>query len=133
MKKHLILPAVLALFISCKKSNDDSCPTTMAGIAGSYKLVSFTVNGFDATDTYFEACEKDNIIELNANGTYNFIDAGVACDPPGGSTGSWSLAGNQFTIDLIPLELTLEDFDCTNIRGSADFMGAEVKATFRKQ
>lgn len=134
MKKHLILPAALLVFFSCKKnSGDDNCPTTMASVAGTYKLTSFTVSGVDATDAYFEPCEKDNLVELNANGTYNFVDAGVTCDPPGGSSGTWSISGDQFIIDLLPLSLTLEDFDCTTLRGSANYLGQEVKASFRRQ
>lgn len=135
MKKHLLLAiSVIILATACKKDGkDDNCPTTMEGIAGTYKLQSATADGADITAFYFDDCERDNEIVLKADGSYDFVDAGTKCTPPSDASGNWSLSGNIFTIDLLPTSLTLEDFDCTTLRGSANVMGSEVKVRLRKQ
>jgi hypothetical protein len=134
MKQHLIAGlALLLLATSCKKDDDDGCDINTNTIAGTYTLQSLTVSGIDARDVFFDDCEQDNEIVLNANGTYQSVDAGVACDPPGNASGNWNLSGNLLSIDLLPETLTLEDFDCTNLRGSATYMGQEIKVTLRKK
>lgn len=125
--------AILFLVSACKKDDDEGCAINTETIAGTYTLQSLTVSGIDARDLFFEDCEQDNEIVLNANGTYQSVDAGVACNPPSNASGNWNLSGNLFSIDLFPETLTLEDFDCTNLRGSATYMGQEIKVTFRKK
>lgn len=135
MKKLLCLLAISCLTsASCtKKDKTESCPVTKESVAGSYKLVTFKMNGVDALDLTFQTCMKDDIVTLKADGTYDYTDAGVSCDPPANSTGSWSLADNTFTIDYFPFPLSIQSFDCSNLSGTAVYSGVNIEATFRKQ
>lgn len=135
MKKLMCLLAIFCLLsVSCsKKDKTESCPVTKEAVAGSYRLVAFKMNGVDALDLTFQSCQKDDIVTLKADGTYDYTDAGVSCDPSASSTGNWTLSGNIFTIDYFPFPLTINSFDCTNLSGSATYSGATIEATFRKQ
>lgn len=134
MKKLLcLLSLAVLLTTSCKKDKKESCPVTVAAVAGSYKLVAFSVNGVDALDLTFQACKKDDIVTLKTDGTYDYMDAGVSCDPSGSTSGTWTLSGNTFTIDYFPFPLTVESFDCTNLKGNTVYSGNSISATFRRQ
>jgi hypothetical protein len=135
MKKLMCLLAIVILTgASCsKKDKTESCPVTKESVAGSYRLVAFKMNGVDALDLTFQTCTKDDIVTLKADGTYDYTDAGVSCDPSSNSTGSWTLSGNTFTIDYFPFPLTIQSFDCSNLSGTAVYSGVNIEATFRKQ
>ena len=92
----------------------------MAGISGTYRLtaVGYKTNASateqDAYNWWFtEACEKDDQITLNANGTFTYTDAGVKCNPDGGYTGTWSLSGSTITVDGDPA--TIQSFSCSSL------------------
>ena len=92
----------------------------MAGISGTYRAtaVGYKMNASateqDVYNQWFtEACEKDDQITLNANGTFTFTDAGVKCNPDGGYSGTWSLSGSTITIDGDPA--TIQSFSCSNM------------------
>lgn len=135
MKKLMCLLAITILIgTGCsKKDKTESCPVTKESVAGSYRLVTFKMNGVDALDVTFQACQKDDIVTLKADGTYDYTDAGVSCDPSANSTGNWTLSGNTFTIDYFPFPLTIKSFDCSNLSGTAVYSGVNIEATFRKQ
>jgi len=100
-KTHSIFIALVillvALFAACKKSNDNPA-ITVANVSGSYKLTSLTWNNIEIYDS-LDACEKDNISELGADSIYNFIDAGIQCNPPEDHDGIWYVAKDSFYID----------------------------------
>lgn len=118
MKKALwaLVPAIL-LLAGCKK---DSCKTDAATLAGSYKVASvkYKINSSlpeaDYTDEFFsEACEKDNVLTLNADGTYTITDAGVVCSPVRNESGSWSVSGS--TINVLDEDYTISSFNCDDL------------------
>jgi len=120
MKKLIICSLFFAVLASCKKNQDKTCSLGTASVSGSYKA---TAARYKATPTspetdyynqlYPDACEKDDIITLNVNGTYIFNDAGIKCSPPGDDTGIWSLSGNTVTIDGDPANV--DNFNCSTM------------------
>lgn len=103
MKKTLLFvivsAAALLLIISgCSKKNDSQA-TTMKNVAGTYKLTAatgafggLTFNLYDSVP----ACERDDNLKLNADSTYQVIDAGTQCNPPDNSQGTWFISGNYY-------------------------------------
>ena len=104
MTRTLLTFTVFTIFItsiSCKKSNTStggSGDKTVAGLSGSYKLTAQTLSTDGVVvDEYatYDACEKDDIAKLNTDLTYQTVDAGVVCDPPGNTNGNWNLSSNS--------------------------------------
>lgn len=92
----------------------------MAGISGTYRLtaVGYKMNATATEQPVYdqwvtEACEKDDQITLNANGTFTYTDAGVKCNPDGGYTSTWSLNGSTITVDGDPA--TIQSFSCSSL------------------
>ncbi len=109
------------IFFSCRKEKSDAsgCSISMAGLSGSYKLTalqykpSATAAPLDYLAT-MEACEKDDILILQSNGTYNYNDAGTICTPNGTDHGTWSLSGKTLTSDG-KLNGTIASYDCKTL------------------
>jgi hypothetical protein len=87
-------------------------------LSGSYRITAVrykdtpTSPETDYYNQFFtDACERDDILTLNANGTYTYADAGVKCSPTSDDTGNWSLAGNILTIDGGPENV--DSFNCS--------------------
>jgi len=130
MKKIHFLFALIAIgcfslmLSSCKKSTTggNSCTTTMANLAGTYSLVkvesSFSGAFIDVT-SLLPACQTDDHVVLNANGTAAYQDLGTACTPPNDGTGTWTLSGNVISAPTLGpppgLNGTISSFDCTNL------------------
>jgi Lipocalin-like domain len=88
---------LLVILLACKKSHttgSDPNAITMANLSGTYKITDIkgTLSGItvDIYDT-LPACEKDNLIQLNASGVASIVDAGIVCVPPSDTTGTWSI------------------------------------------
>lgn len=125
MKLKILVPAVLLLlFTACKKDKVTSCDKTMAAIAGTYTVVKLEVGisgSFQDITSQLEACQTDDKLILNANGTSTYQDLGVACDPPENSSGTWNIdASGKMTIDdgggtadISTADIT--SFDCTTL------------------
>jgi hypothetical protein len=117
MKKLALTLAIGTLtFVSCKKDND--CETNATSLALSYKTVSIKYKQTPSSSEidYFatlDACEKDDVLTLNANGTYSYTDAGTQCSPAGSYTGTWSVSGNTITVDGD--NGTIQSFDCNTL------------------
>ena len=141
MKKLLFgLFALTLLATACKKEKDEVL-LTKENIAGTYKLMSIKVslNGspeMDADDR--QICEKDDLYKLNADNSFNYVDAGVVCDPAGDLSATWQLNDKQLVSETYPdLNGTITSFDGTNLE--VTFNGVEgdmtytIKSTFQKQ
>ena len=124
MKKLIVLSLILVIFYSCKKDKDPNSVTTcqknVASIAGSYKITAYTYKETPSSAevdyyTYLfpDACERDNVLALNANGTYQTTDAGIVCSPAYSDNGTWTLSGNSFIKDGYPA--TIESFNCKTL------------------
>lgn len=139
--KKILLAAALGLFVfsSCDKDDGDDCETTMASIAGSYKLVSIKYKANAAAPeidamSLLPACEQDDIYVANANGTFTVQDAGVACTPSSAASGNWSLSGN--TIDLGGLFSGTVTYDCSTlivVDNDVNVTGDKVTVTLDRQ
>ncbi len=138
--KKIFVSAILSLviFSSCKKEGSD-CQTTVATLAGTYRVtaIAYTAPGIPgSTDILatFDACEKDDLYILNANGTFAYQDAGTTCTPGGNYSGSWSLSGNIVTID--GEAATIQSFDCDRLviyASGGMTAGDKVTSTLEKQ
>ena len=121
MKKLTVLLIVLISIFSCKKNKPEpTCTTDMASIAGQYKITGYTYKAgpqFPEIDYYTtvfpDACDRDNAIKFNADGTYQLLDIGLVCSPSGNDSGTWKLTGNTVTIDGD--ETILESFNCKTL------------------
>ena len=139
MKKVLLgLFSVVLLTTACNKSKDTPA-ITKENIVGTYIVTAATMsmNGSPEADimSQMDACEKDDQYKLNADGSYNFVDAGTQCDPVGDYTGEWSITGNQITID--GETGTVTKFDGTNLEVTLEFsdsgMTFKVRTNYKKQ
>ncbi len=138
--KKILLGAIVLLLIStaCKKNKNDGDPapaTTVATLTGSYKISKATVfNGsteIDAT-SFYPACMRDDVHKLNANLSYELVDAGVQCNPPGNDTGTWSLT-NSTTIVIDGVTGTIRKFDGTNLEVTGTVNGTSGVIYYVKQ
>lgn len=114
MKKVFIALSALATLNSCQKETSEQiCSLNMSSVAGTYKITkalyraSATAPEVDITNTY-DACERDDIFVLHANGVMDYQDAGTPCIAS--YTSTWSLNGNAMTLDGDPG--IVESFDC---------------------
>lgn len=138
MKKIFVFLLGIALF-SCKK--DKHCNQDMGGASGPYRVTaakykaSASSTEQDYLTTLFpNACERDDIVTLNANGNYTLTDAGVKCSPAGDDTGTWSINSTTFTIDGDPY--TVASFDCSGMvitQSNYFTTGDQMKITLTKQ
>jgi hypothetical protein len=141
MKKLSALLLLSALFFSCKKDKDPGCATDVSHISGSYKFTAYTYKQTPTSpeEDYFNilfpnACERDDILTLNATGNWTKTDAGSVCSPSGSDSGAWSLSGTSINVDGDIS--TIESFDCkTLILVNNDVMvnGDKLKITLTKQ
>lgn len=105
MKKILLAVTILVAVTSCKKDKDDeNCTLSSTSIVGSYKTtaVKYKASAADAEIDEFatwDACEKDDIVVLNANNSVTYQDAGISCTPSTNDTGAWLLSGSSLNID----------------------------------
>ena len=128
MKKIIIVSTSFFLILSsCTKENSSNTPATcnktVADIAGTYSIVKLEAGIAepltDITTSELDACQLDDKIVLNANGTTNYQDLGVVCTPSGSENGNWSIAGdgkmtiNAGTTDVANAEIV--SFDCATL------------------
>src|SRR5258708_4274089 len=97
---------MLIVISSCHKDKKDSCGINMTSLSGTYKLTSlkYKMSATAPEQDYLallDDCQKDDIITLNPDGTYDYKDLGSVCTPNGGGTGTWSLTGNVISSDGI--------------------------------
>ncbi|HVG13997.1 MAG TPA: lipocalin family protein [Chitinophagaceae bacterium] len=141
MSKFLYTIVAGILFLtSCQKEETDGNPDpstpSVANLSGSYKIskAAAITSGIetDVTAFAFLPCMRDDIYKLNANMTYEVVDAGVQCSPPGNFTGTWSLTNNT-TIALDVLSGTIRKFDGKNLEVLATVNGVSAVIYYVKQ
>lgn len=105
MKQTMLGIAALSMFVlsACKKDKDQPAPTK-ENLAGTYTFGSVTAktgsgSEQDVTAQFYAACKKDDRLNLRSDGTLLYADAGYSCTPPDDHTGTWSVNGNQITIE----------------------------------
>lgn len=139
MKKIIISAFILATTVMACKKDPVACTTNMASIAGSYKIIAakYKASSTAPEQDFFStlpACEKDDIIKLNANGTADYQDAGTACTPNSTYSSTWSLSGNTITMDGTPG--TIQLFDCKKlvVTGTGTLVPGDIlTVTYEKQ
>ena len=122
MKKILLLLALSASFAACKKSGG-SCSLSAAAMVGDWKLTAINykatptsaeVNIFN-DDSWYNACDRDNIFRFRADNTYSFVDTGIVCSGGGDGydDGAWQLIGNAILWD--GYQDTVSSFSCNSM------------------
>lgn len=145
MKKLLLAALIPFLALaSCKKDNNnrENCPVTTTSLSGTYKLTAWTYKpSADAADmdwyaSSLEACKKDDLYTINADGTFSVTDAGTVCSPSGSyPNGTWTLQFNRLNLDGY-YSGNVESFDCKTLvisDTSALNTGDKITSTFVKQ
>jgi hypothetical protein len=139
----VLCPVVISLLClsSCSREPDETqlCSTNMTTLSGTYKLTAIKYKATPATAevdylAFMEDCEKDDLVTLNPNGTYNYKDAGTSCAPKGDESGTWSLSGNTVYSDGI-VGGTIESFDCKTLVvfvTDVNIPGDKLAVTFTK-
>ena len=129
--------SMLLVINACKKTDNttgNSNDKTVQNLSGSYNLTALTaslaglsINLYDS----LSACEKDNIIQLNTDGSAHFIDAGVVCVPSEDSTGTWSLSksGDSLTVASTPALIRSWDGKTLVLTNNETVNGFSVLAT----
>jgi len=121
LKWTLMVMMFSSMVFSCKKENNSTpeCKVNMTTLAGSYKLAALQYKS-SATATpvdylaFMDACEKDNILILKTDGTYDSNDAGTVCNPSEAGNGTWHVEGNTLTSDGT-LNGTIASYDCNTL------------------
>jgi len=104
--KNYLLSGILffTLMVGCKK-NDNNCNLSNEKLVGTYKLTAITYKPSgssthqDVYNTFLEPCQRDDLYIFNSNNSFNYVDAGNVCLPPGNDNSTWSLSGNTLIID----------------------------------
>jgi hypothetical protein len=141
MKKLFLGAMALSLLaVSCKKDDTPANVTpTKENLTGSYKLTAMTVQGNNVFDNandnmnIYESCQRDDIYKLNADMTYQVVDAGTVCNPDGSYDGTdWELlANNQISLD--GNTLTITSFDGKTLKVTGSQAGITMNSTYVKQ
>ena len=117
----LVISGTAALIITgCSKKNDANS-YSVKQLAGTYKLTASTATSGGVTldaMQYIDACQKDDLTKLNADSTFEYVDAGVSCGN-GNVVGTWLVKGNLLiTLDegsSTPDSITIKSFNGTNL------------------
>ena len=122
MKRIVLTLAVSMVLFSCKKDDKEtpsSCEVSAKGLSGSYKLTALVYKkSASATPVDYlagmEPCQKDDILVLKADGTYDYPDTGITCSPDESASGTFEVKGNTLTSDGI-LNGTVASYDCKTL------------------
>ncbi|MBV7532173.1 lipocalin family protein [Chitinophaga sp. sic0106] len=114
--------AFATLFSSCKKEDSkptNGCEISITGIAGNYKLtgIQYRESSSKTPIDYMplqDPCEKDDLLSLKSDGTYDYKDLGIQCDPNGNDNGTWEVKNGNLVIDGV-LHGTITAYDCKTI------------------
>lgn len=137
MKKVVLSLSVMALLeTACKKDVDtpEAITPTKENLTGSYLLSKITAQTANAPEypvtNYMDSCQRDDIFKLNADYTYQVVDAGMQCG--GNYSDTWSLV-NASTIVLEGDTYTIRRFDGKTLELTEDYNGSTLITYFSKQ
>jgi hypothetical protein len=92
---------IALVFFGCHKNNDNPEAISFQNLAGTYKVTalvlsqgSIKVNYYDSIDV----CQKDDLFKFNKDSSFQYVDAGMVCNPDGSFSATWSLTGNILTV-----------------------------------
>lgn len=104
--------ALVLVFASCKKDDDNSMTPEEYLTAGNWKVTGMTINppitvlGIEYSDIYtlfVQDCDKDDLIKFNSDGTLTEDEGPTKCDPDDPQTttdGTWTLSENGVTLTI---------------------------------
>lgn len=144
MKKTILALSVFTLLITaCNKDEDTpaNVTPTVSNLTGTYIITAASitsggtsVNVFNNTNesmNYFEACDRDDQYKLNADMSFNVVDAGTACSPDNNYSGTWALPSST-TIDIDGTVSTIKSFNGKTLVATEDYGGATYSVTYQK-
>lgn len=125
LKWPIIVVAIMIAFSSCKKDSDAPAAVTTTPTeyltAGNWLTTAITItpgvdigNGVLLTDLFstLDACEKDDLLKFNSDGTVTADEGALKCDPNDPQSvndGSWSLSSDNKTLTMTPSAESPED------------------------
>ncbi len=116
MRILVSLCSLLLLFSSCKKDTSYR-DVNVKNIAGIYKvtMMIYSVGNGSPVDgiSTANACERDDLIQMNENFTFNYLDGGTQCNPPRIGIGSWGLPSSTV------ITISHEDYDIVSFDGKS--------------
>ncbi len=135
MKKSILALSLFAvLFTSCDKDEPANITPTTTNLVGTYQFNKIAaVSGTTETDVTSQlmACNRDDQSKLNANMSYNYIDAGTVCSPSDSYSGTWALT-NSTTFDLDGDIYTIRRFNGKSLEVTQTFGGVTYVTYFTK-
>jgi len=142
MKKtvlFLTLTGLTTLIITSCSKKSDSPALSLQNVTGTYKMTAYTLVSAGVTiDAYSKlgSCERDDLLKLNADSTYNYKDAGTVCSPDGSYDGTWKLSGNYFIVDGSDSSTVTSFNGSTLVLATSDYYNgaaATFTSTYTKQ
>lgn len=126
----LALLTLFILFASCSKDDSKSTPASKSVlIARNWKQTDLLAAQAGTPEvsvfnTFFEPCNKDDIWQFKADGTYTVVEGATKCspaDPNVITTGTWQLTDNENKIIIDdasePAEtLTIKELTATSFK-----------------
>lgn len=122
LKKILMLSVLAVSLYSCKKDDAPISTNTPSKeqLVGTWKKTAETTNGVNTWNTTnYDPCEMDDNIQLKADNTFTYTDAGTVCSPSGTDNGTWSVSGSTLTVDGFPI--TIENYSGTTLKLKESF------------
>ena len=138
MKKISLIAVLLStMLFSCKK-DDEKCELSQSAFVGSYKVTALKYKASTSTPEIDEfailpACEKDDVITFNSNGSTTYTDAGTVCVPDGNYTGTWNLTGSTIVSDGEIGTVTYFDCNGTTITFAGTSVGELTTVSLSRQ
>lgn len=133
MKYSVLLFSLVALltFTGCQKDDPPAPLTKTDLISRNWKITaaSGTFPPLPAVDLLAQlpACEKDNIIKIQSNGTYTEDEGATKCnasDPQVASSGNWSFTNNETKLNILG-----ETFDIITLTATSLVLKQDVAAS----
>ncbi len=130
----ILVTAFVLLAISCQKEDEQPhVEITIQNMAGTYKLSKIGVKvdnsaESDVTRFLLMECQKDDLLTLDTNLTYSYVDVGISCGT-GNVDGKWAL-NNSTTMVIGDSTYVIRKFDGTNLELNHTEIVNRVTATY---
>jgi len=101
-----IMVALLTLilgFSSCEKDKDAEPNKSDIIVGKNWKMSAATISGQDVFMSFYDECERDNIVTFNKDGKYKEVEGTTKCnssDPDTYEEGTWSISGDKLTFRM---------------------------------